>query len=59
MLPDLAFLMPWRLYDLWRYRQGLPWKAPVPRIIQSIQSLLYAAAKLWRPAALGPKHTHD
>lgn len=59
MLPDLAFLMPWRVYDLWRYRQGLPWKAPVPRIIQSFQTLLYAVAKLWRPAVPGPKHIHD
>ncbi|MDQ4074953.1 MAG: FAD-dependent oxidoreductase, partial [Chloroflexota bacterium] len=40
-LHEPAVLAPWRWYDQWRFRRGLPWNAPLPSIIL----LAYAASR--------------
>jgi len=47
-LHEPLVLMPWRLYDTWRYRLGLPWNATPPWFVTAAAQLLILAHKIWR-----------
>lgn len=48
-LHEPVWVKPWRWWDLWRYRRGLPWAAELPASVEGMAQLALQAAP-----AIGP-----